>query len=470
MTPHDDFLLTTFFASDSLFWQSPMGAMIAHLRARSCNSDGRRILAGQQWDWLPPADSPQWWPGPKGVEQAVFCKETISYDAGSYVVSDLRMANVGKVNRRMLRISPRSYTTLARYYGDAGKMWSVASQDRYGKRRGKDVLLCTGIGPGAIASLYVLTEAGQMLIAFERDLAAGAPDPRKKPSARGADHDAHRAALENAIASKVKELEAVGEALDERATLLGELRVQKERMKADKIRVSSSIVAKLAALRDDMAALRDERIKCRRSIHQLQLNLVFSRHGAAPPGPNPKPDADTKAILDQRLLLTTDYELALAEWTAVKTDLVNVCGEMADDDRRLPPKPTPPDLPMLPMASTIPLHARAPREEVHLSDDDRLHVSFLLAKSSFGAPRDAERRRLLLKRAGAQAEALIHRAWSEWLQTKSALPRAPRLQHDAQRPPHAPPAATHTPTTPPPPPSGPRRIGSDNPHVIQETA
>ena len=423
-TPFDTQRLTRFFGSGRAFYRSPMGGMIEHLRARSRDSADQPIPRSPPWSYLPQPDAAH---GVKGLRGIMFVNETPSSTAGSYEIDEGQMATMGEMDRRLrnvLRHSPLAYQVLAAYHGDRGSLWATAAIDRkIEPTNGGTAELIRGVGPGALAALYTMTEAGRSLLALERALSTR-PAFTKATEKRHADaiaaHAAYREELQAAIAAKRAELAATGETGSEQdlvAMRLGALRAEEIDIKDGGAKVPSRLRTARVKAEADLETVREAQKEIRRTLHQLQEQLAYT--AGAPAAPNPKPDDGAAEIMRARRLAESAYELELKVWRETKENLERVCGPMADTDPRLGSRPAPPDLPPVPQVLLVVATGRKVEPLPELSDDALLKTAFLLSTTTGRGTSDQNRknvtrRALLLQRAGAQATLLLQRAWVEW--------------------------------------------------------
>lgn len=436
--------LSTFFGSDRAFYTSPLGGMIEHCRSRSRDSSDRPIPRPPPWSFLPQPDAKR---GVKGLRGIMYVHETPNPLAGSYEVDASKMASIGHVDRRLravCRISTLSYQVLAAYHGDRGALWASAATPRTveNPKTGKPEVI-KGVGPGALASLFMMTEAGRALLALERELCAKPTPTRamgKRQEAALLAHAAYREELQQAIASKQADLDKLierGGQLERTAADLGTARVEEALAKEAGTRVPTAVRRKIAKAEQERDVVRDGQQDLRRTLHHLRSQLAYG--SAAVPTATTKADDGFADTLRERRELLADYQVELAVWLETKESLERVCGPMADTDPRLGPKPPEPSLPAVPQARTVLPRApwRSEGSPLELSDDARLKNAFVLASTPSGGcsdqnRRNITRRNLLLQRAAAQATALLHRAWLDWHRTDpTSAPPLPALLRDA---------------------------------------
>lgn len=404
-THEDASQLRGYFSSDRVFFRSSFGAMLDHLRSDSSDSEGHRIPIPASWAWRPSRDEPVVWASAASTKR--------QWNSGSYEVSEEIMQNVGGAGRRLRQLSNLAYVVFGRYYGDAGAMWAAAAQDRKGARAGKDVVLFKGIGPGAIAALYIMTAAGRELIEFEKAMAEGSASTKRR-TVKAEEQAAHRASIEATIAEKEVAIEALGDDRETKAMELGLLRTKEAEYRGNNTRIPTALYNRVKKTKGELQELRRAREDLRRDILRLRLQLVYVPVSA---DNNPTPDETSAAVLADRRRLAAIFDSELATWQDIKDDMERVCGKMADDDKRLPPRPVL-DLPQLAPARIVSHRIRP--QETHLSDDDRLHVAFVLDRSLAGSKEAIAKRRSLLSLASTQANAMLVSAWAEWMQSDTA--------------------------------------------------
>lgn len=425
----DTWNISGYFEAERGFFRSPLGGLVDHCIARSRDSADRAIPRPPWWSYLPQPDAKRGIVGWTGI---MYVNETPSATAGGYVVSGSRMAQVGDIDRRLRRVSPLSYQVLAAYHGDRGSRWAAEAT----RRADGDGPILGGLGPGAIAALYPMTDAGKALLAFERELAranhedtAGGKAKKGKKGKKEraaaheaaaqakAAHEAYRAELVAAIAEKEVEHAKLGDEMDRVGLLVGGLRVEEALAREANRKVPPAVRSKLAHAKRELHAVIAVRAALLRAASKLREQLSY----AAVPAPALCKDEEAAAVVRERTRRQAVYAQELQVWQETKADMERVSGRMEHNDPRLPPKPPPPDLPQVPQVSS----ARTPVDIPYLSDDDQLRVAFTLAGRGGGASSEAARRNkvrrdLLLKRAGDQAALLLSRAWSEWVRAGGA--------------------------------------------------
>lgn len=386
----EDRQLDFFFASERLFFRSTMGAQLERAAMQRSLSGGHRLQPKVVWWWRPNGEPP-----PVYVSSG-------RGEGGGYELDHNDMVAHSRLSRRMRILaqrSPRAYAVLSVYYGDRGARWARTSQDRFEHEQGwesLDKLISSGLGYGAIVSLYPLTAAGQELLRRERAKSGVKPTERKAVRElnrqRMADHAAHVKALDEAIEKAQHESDRMMAEVEAALLDRDEARKRFAGARANEGRNGRGVHPARSAIQ---AATQRAEVAIEAHEHAERSLLLLRNHRAHSSAPtvlpNPVPTTDGKAThAENRRLRAAHEEVA----------------EKARKDGEAPPPP--PELHPV-VASRTPVVTALVAAPAQLSDDEILEVAFLLQRTS-----PAEGRRLLLTLARNQAEELLREALAEW--------------------------------------------------------
>lgn len=152
-TPHDEALLSFYFAAYSLFQRSPMGTQLDRASTLAFDSEKHRVEKTASWHWQPPGS-----PAPK-------MHLTSQHNEPAYTIDDESLLRFAEASRKLAGVSKQHKEVLERYYGDIGAVWAQQGVDRFDAQRR---LVHKGCGPGSIAALYALTSTGGKFLRRER--------------------------------------------------------------------------------------------------------------------------------------------------------------------------------------------------------------------------------------------------------------------------------------------------------------
>jgi hypothetical protein len=179
--------LETYFAAGAHFERSTFGAMLSRQATVAFGANGRRHKLTKR----------TWWWRPGDYARGAFGSLVERYDAPappmhigkgdggepSYTPEDRVLEAFGAASRRMLAVERmrepadksraesvglRAKRVLEAYYGDRGRRWEWYATDRKDEHN-KPI---KGAGPGKIAAVFVLVDAGRRFLEKERERSA----------------------------------------------------------------------------------------------------------------------------------------------------------------------------------------------------------------------------------------------------------------------------------------------------------
>ncbi len=157
ITPSDEADISFYYGAQGMFARSTFGGMLQRAEMAAYDSEGNRTaMPHAGWHWLP-----------GGEDAPMFVRKPGGDGEQGYEIDDRDLFRFARVSRRLLAIEqmdPPSKRVLEAYYGDRGARWAALAVDDVAGIK----VVRKGSGPGAIASLYVLTKPGVELLAKER--------------------------------------------------------------------------------------------------------------------------------------------------------------------------------------------------------------------------------------------------------------------------------------------------------------